>query len=517
MFESDGGGRAGSARGEGETLQQRARRRPDHVFHRAGHDLRSAPRVQDAVRRALRRCRGPLLTRGSRGRAERREQRARSGGPDLAVAGAHGPRDRLPRELRVARLVLRDARERGPDRRILGAGELLRGDHRRHRLADAPLHHRAHGELREPCADAYPAPQREGPRPQLPARVGRRQREAEPGVRDLVERGLVRRTDQIRRRASREQLQREPRERGHRRVLEERRRGPGLRQRRAIVGGETLQPRAVAPVAPRRRPGGGLERSELRAVRGAVRPAAGPADDQVHHVAAVADAGFDLREDRPRLEPTRAALRLEDAEGGVERLRARSRVDRTGVVARVVGLGGRPAEAELGCRRALCRSPCAARPSGAHRAPGTHRAPGAARRSGAGRALRASRTHRRSRRGGRRAGSEAASATGAAAAGRGAGRRLAEERGGADDAEDASRERKAKARIVHVRDRRVRGPARYHGPPGGARRSCPLVALATMTPVSGIPLDNRRRAQIRRRNVASLLRDGQVLSEKERG
>ncbi len=88
-------------------------------------------------------------------RAADREQTQRSacahGGMSCTSAPAHlhGPRHRLPRELRVAGLVGSDLRERCPHCRIRGPRELLGGEDGGHGLADAPLFEGAHGEGRQ--------------------------------------------------------------------------------------------------------------------------------------------------------------------------------------------------------------------------------------------------------------------------------------------------------------------------------------------------------------------------------
>ncbi len=142
--------------------------------------------------------------------------------------------------------------------------------------------------------------------------IRRRQAEAKPGVPDLVEGSMMRSGDQLGGRSDGEERQGEPRERRHRRVLEEAVRRPCLRQGSAFAGGEARRPRGRSPEAhpasvprparaPRRRP-----------ARDEVGPAGRRAQRGLRLVAAVPEAvlggtGVDLgtapirrRDSRPR-------------------------------------------------------------------------------------------------------------------------------------------------------------------------------------------------------------------------
>ena len=135
-------------------------------------------------------------------------------------------------------LVLGDGLERGAYGRVRRSRELLGGLDRGDRLAHAALDGGAGGDRGEVGGDRELTPDGERSGGDGLAAVGARQSERELGVPHLVERRAVRRLHQLRRRAGREQLEREARERRHRGVLEERGPRPLLRERSAHRGRE---------------------------------------------------------------------------------------------------------------------------------------------------------------------------------------------------------------------------------------------------------------------------------------
>ena len=187
-------------------------------------------------------------------------------------------------------LVGGDLGQGGADGRIGGARVLLGGEDGGDGLAHAPFAHGADGERGQARAHVDPVADREPPRRHRLAGVGSGEREAELGVADLVEGGPVRAREQIGGRAGREEREGEARERGHRRVLQERVRGPGRGERGALDGVETVH-RGIARARRARAPRGCPPEDRSRARRMIVDQVGAAAADAplvVDHVAALA-------------------------------------------------------------------------------------------------------------------------------------------------------------------------------------------------------------------------------------
>jgi hypothetical protein len=106
--------------------------RPNGLDFGRGQPTMGSPYVGSHLRRELTR---------DLGSAAGGTKRLADGGADILAALRHDPCDEAPRERRVVCLVARDLLERSPNRRVRRASELLLGEQRSLRLADASLDH----------------------------------------------------------------------------------------------------------------------------------------------------------------------------------------------------------------------------------------------------------------------------------------------------------------------------------------------------------------------------------------